>query len=120
MAILTRSVASRNAIRTGADCDGERRWHGRGVKPVSADEHRQLCTIELVAEGHAERCPGEECLFWDRGCALSRIEHELDHRPAVARVLLDLRRELEAGREIAIEAAHRRFAHVLNEDEQID
>jgi len=108
MAILTRSVASRNAIRRGADCDGERRWHGRGVKPVSADEHRQLC------------CPGEECLFWDRGCALSRIEHELDHRPAVARVLLDLRRELEAGREIAIEAAHRRFAHVLNEDEQID
>jgi len=80
-------------------------------------EHRQLCTIELIAEGHAERCPGEDCAFWDRGCVLARIEVELDGRPDVAQILLDLRRELEAGRVVELEEAHSRFAHILNEDE---
>lgn len=82
-------------------------------------EHRQLCTIELIAEGHAERCPGEECAFWDRGCVLARIEAELDDRPEVAQLLLDLRRELEAGRTVELEEAHSRFAHILNEDEAV-
>ncbi len=82
-------------------------------------EHRQLCTIELIAEGHAERCPGEHCAFWDRGCVLVRIEAELDGRPDVAQILLDLRRELEAGRAVELEEAHSRFAHILNEDERI-
>ena len=82
-------------------------------------EHRPLCTIELIAEGHAERCPGEECAFWERGCVLTRVETQLADRPEVARVLVDLRRELEAGREIALEHVHTRFAHVLNEDEGI-
>jgi hypothetical protein len=85
------------------------------MKPDS--EHRQLCTIELIAEGHAERCPGEECPFWEQGCALARIEYELDLRPEVAQILLGLRRELEAGRSVEIEDAHSRFAHLLNEDE---
>ena len=87
------------------------------MKPTH--EHRQLCTIELIAEGHAERCPGEECAFWERGCALERVESEFDSRPEVARLLLDLRRELELGRAVAIEEAHSRFAHILNEDEAI-
>ena len=87
------------------------------MKP--ADEHRQLCTIELIAEGHAERCPGEECAFWDRGCALARVEGELDGRPEVAQLLVNLRRELESGRSIDIEEARARFAHILNEDEAI-
>ena len=87
------------------------------MKP--ADEHRPLCTIELIAEGHAERCPGEECAFWDRGCALARIEGELDGRPEVAQLLVNLRRELESGRSIEIEDAHSRFAHLLNEDDGI-
>jgi hypothetical protein len=87
------------------------------VKP--ADEHRPLCTIELIAEGHAERCPGEECAFWDRGCALARIEGELDGRPEVAQLLVNLRRELESGRSIEIEDAHSRFAHLLTEDDGI-
>jgi len=94
------------------------RWHGRGVKPH--DEHRPLCTIELIAEGHATRCPGEGCAFWERGCVLSRVESELGGRPDVAHLLLELRRELEAGREVALEDAHARFAHILNEDEHID
>ena len=83
------------------------------------DEHRPLCTIELIAAGHAERCPGEECAFWDRGCALARIEGELDGRPEVAQLLVNLRRELESGRSIEIEEAHSRFAHLLNEDDDI-
>ena len=82
-------------------------------------EHRQLCTIALIAEGHAERCPGEQCAFWEHGCALARIEYELEGRPDVARLLVELRGELEAGREIDIEEVHSRFAHILNEDEGI-
>lgn len=91
--------------------------HRRAVKPQT--EHRQLCTIELIAEGHADRCPGEECAFWDRGCALARAESALDERPEVAQLLLDLRRELESGRVIQLEDARSRFAHILNEDERI-
>jgi hypothetical protein len=87
------------------------------VKP--ALEHRQLCTIELIAEGHAQRCPGEQCPFWEHGCALTRIEVELDSRPEVALLLLDLRRELEAGRVIELDEARSRLAHVLNEEEGI-
>jgi hypothetical protein len=64
------------------------------VKPKV--EHKPLCTIEIVALGHAARCPGEECPFWDRGCALTRVEHQLDGRPDVAQLLLDLRHELDA------------------------
>jgi hypothetical protein len=87
------------------------------VKPTR--EHRPLCTIEMIAENHAQRCPGEDCAFWERGCVLARIEANLADRPEVAQVLVDLRRELESGREIELEAAHSRFAHVLNEDEGI-
>lgn len=84
-----------------------------------ATEHRQLCTIELIAEGHAERCPGEECAFWEHGCALTRVEYALEGRPDVARLLVDLRRELQSGREIDVEEAHSRLSHILNEDEGI-
>lgn len=84
---------------------------------MTTESHRPLCTIELIAEGHADRCPGEECAFWEHGCALSRIESDLDSRPEVAALLLELRRELDAGRTIdAADAAdaralfHRRLA----------
>ena len=72
-------------------------------------EHRPLCTIELIAEGHAERCTGEECPFWERGCALARVEAQLDARPEVAALLLDLRRDLEAGRELTVHEARSRL-----------
>ena len=81
--------------------------------------HRHLCTIELIAEGHAERCPGEACVFWEHGCALTRIEYELEGRPDVARLLVDLRRELESGRELDVDEVHSRFSHLLNEEEGI-
>ena len=83
-------------------------------------EHHQLCTIALIAEGHSERCPGEDCAFWERGCALARIETQLDGRPEVAQILLDLRREIEGGRAVALEEARARFAHVLNVEEGIE
>jgi hypothetical protein len=73
-------------------------------------EHRPLCTIELIAEGHADRCPGEVCVFWDRGCILSRAESELDGRPEVAQLLLELRRELQAGRVMEVERARAMLA----------
>jgi hypothetical protein len=61
-----------------------------------AYEHHPLCTIELVAGDEASRCPGEQCAYWDRGCVLTRIETELEGHPEVARLLLELRRRLEA------------------------
>jgi hypothetical protein len=72
-------------------------------------EHRPLCTIELIADGHAERCTGEACPFWERGCTLARVEAQLDGRPEVAELLLDLRRELEAGRELTVAEARLRL-----------
>ena len=85
-----------------------------------AGEHVQLCTIALIGEGHAERCPGADCAFWERGCALARIETELDGRPEVARLLLDLRREIEAGRAVELEQARSALAHILNDEERVD
>jgi hypothetical protein len=90
------------------------------MKAKPALEHQPLCTVELIAHGHAERCPGEECAFWERGCVLARVEAELADRPEVAQLLLDLRHELEAGRQVEVEAARARFAHLLNEDDDID
>ena len=96
-----------------------RPWgHDHGMH--GAIEHRPLCTIELIAEGHAGRCPGAACPFWDRGCALARVELELEGRPEVARLLLELRRELEAGRAVELEAARATLAHLLNDEEGID
>jgi hypothetical protein len=86
----------------------------------SETEHHPLCTIELIATGHAGRCPGEECAFWDHGCALARVEVVLDGRPEVAQILLDLRHELEAGRTIELEEARSTLAHILNDDAGIE
>jgi hypothetical protein len=78
------------------------------------DEHSPFCTIELIADGHAERCSGEQCAFWQQGCVLTRVQADLADRPEVAQLLVDLRRELEAGREVSVAAAtaefHRRLA----------
>ncbi|MEP6893632.1 MAG: hypothetical protein ABI927_07600, partial [Gaiellaceae bacterium] len=61
---------------------------------MPTESHRPLCTIELIAEGHADRCPGEKCAFWEHGCVLTRIESGLDGQPEVAALLLELRREI--------------------------
>jgi hypothetical protein len=77
------------------------------------DEHRELCTVELIAEGHAECCPGENCPFWQRGCVLTRVEEELDARPELAALLLELRRELDAGHEVAADPVRSQLEHLL-------
>lgn len=78
-------------------------------------EHRRLCTIELIAEGHAERCPGEACAFWHDGCVLEAAEGDLEGRPEVAALLVALRREVEAGTAIPVETARNRLAGALGE-----
>jgi len=75
--------------------------------------HRPLCTIELIAEGHAGRCPGDDCVFWDRGCILARIETELNDRPEVADLLLSLRHDLASGRALEVEEARSTLSHIL-------
>jgi hypothetical protein len=76
--------------------------------------HRPLCTIELIAEGSAERCPGDECPFWETGCVLDKVEHELTERREVAAFLLGLRRTLQHPELEELDAAraafHRRLA----------
>lgn len=79
------------------------------MQPFEEKPHRKLCTIELIAEGHAERCPGEACAFWVDGCALERVENDLEARPEVAALLLGLRRELEQGRPLSVAEVRRRL-----------
>lgn len=74
-----------------------------------------LCTIELIAEGHAERCPGESCAFWHDGCVLQAVEADLQERPDVAEMLLGLRREVEGGEQIPIAIAREQLRAALSE-----
>jgi hypothetical protein len=76
---------------------------------------RRICTIELIAEGHAERCPGEDCAFWHDGCLLEAVEVDLQERPEVAALLLTLRREIEAGAAIPLDDARARLRATLAE-----
>jgi hypothetical protein len=62
---------------------------------MEAAHHRPLCTIELIAEGVADRCPGAKCPFWDGACVLDKVAHELSERRDVAAFLLGLRHNLE-------------------------
>ena len=83
-----------------------------------------LCRLDLIA-GHAERCPGPPCPFWEPGgaalegrCVLERVGPELEYRPELAEVLLELRRRLESARtEADASEARRAFAHALNLEE---
>jgi hypothetical protein len=76
-----------------------------------------LCTIELIADGHAERCLGESCAFWQDGCVLEAVEADLQSSPRVAALLLDLRREIEAGESVPVELARERLRGALSESD---
>ena len=82
---------------------------------MTPESHRPLCTLELIAEGHADRCTGEACTFWENGCLLSRVQADLDGRPEVAALLLALRRDLEAGRRVEVADAQALFRRRLVE-----
>src|SRR5262249_6917973 len=84
----TGSVASRSLISERTDVAGRRLSQDRRM--TSSETHRPLCTIELIAEGTATRCPGGECAFWETECILSRMESELGDRPEVAGLLLEI------------------------------
>ena len=86
----------------------------------SETAHRPLCTVELIAAGHATRCPGDACAFWDDGCVLARVEFELDDRPEVAALLVELRRALEAGQAVEVAQARTTLAGILDEADGID
>ena len=58
--------------------------------------HRPRCTIELIAGGQGDRCPGDGCPYWENGCIFDRVEADLDGRWEVAQFLLDVRRRLES------------------------
>ncbi len=75
-----------------------------------------LCTIELIAEGHAERCPGQGCAFWHDGCVLEAVEVELQAAPGVAELLLSLRREIEEGARIPVDEARERLLEAMGEE----
>jgi hypothetical protein len=75
-----------------------------------------LCTIELIAEGHAERCPGAGCAFWQDRCVLEAVEVDLQAAPAVAELLLSLRREIENGARIPVDEARERLLEALGEE----
>ncbi len=81
---------------------------------TTTDTHRPLCTIELIAEGRVTRCPGHVCRFWEKECAIARVEGELDGRPEVARLLLGIRRELERAKLVVDEDAVAHFHHRLS------
>jgi hypothetical protein len=60
------------------------------------------CSLAYALD-RLEPCPGSQCAFWDttaggEGCAFAAVEAELRREPAVARMLLRKRRELEAAR----------------------
>jgi hypothetical protein len=105
--------------------DGARR-QARDHPRMTAAARDLLCRLELIA-GHAERCPGEPCPFWEPGgaalaggCVLDRVGFEIDRRPEVASLLLEMRHRIEHARDDAdVEAARVALSHALN-DELLD
>jgi len=81
------------------------------------------CTIRLVAEGKAEECPADRCVFWDPGtpwaegaCILERLGTDIT-RPDLAAYLLETRERLERARDLEqAEEAHREFSRRLGRD----
>ncbi len=66
----------------------------------------QFCTLRLVAEGRAEPCPREGCVFWEAGgavvqggCLIERLAVDV-HRPDLAASLLATREHLERERKV--------------------
>jgi hypothetical protein len=81
------------------------------------------CTIRVVAEGKAEECPRDRCVFWeprtpwtDGSCVLDRTGVDIN-RPDLAGYLIEVRDRLEQVRELSeAEEAHREFSRRLGRD----
>ena len=95
---------------------------GRTLWVVSQSEPT-TCTLRLAAEGQAEPCPHERCVFWEPGgavvegvCLVERLGVDLS-TPELAAYLLETRQRLEGARDMAeAEAAHSEFARRLGRD----
>ena len=56
-----------------------------------------------AALGVYEECPGGWCAFWDHGrCVIEELGLNVGDEAALAAYLLDVRRDLEAGRDTTI------------------
>ena len=73
------------------------------------------CRLCLIGERTHEPCTQGRCGFWESGCVLDRLGHEV-REPAVARYLLGTRRRLDALRRDEAEAAHLEFARRLGRE----
>lgn len=76
------------------------------------------CKLRLAAQGQAEPCPRELCVFWEPGgavvpgaCVIDRLGIDV-RRADLAAYLLEARDRLERARDLTeAEAAHREFSH---------
>lgn len=75
------------------------------------------CKLRLAAQGQAEPCPRELCVFWEPGgavvpgaCVIDRLGIDV-RRADLAAYLLEARDRLERARDLTeAEAAHREFS----------
>jgi hypothetical protein len=51
----------------------------------------------LAAVDIAERCPGEQCPFFEETCLLTEVRPQLATNPALVQFLLGIREKLEDG-----------------------
>ena len=55
------------------------------------------CLLQRGLDGY-ERCPGDACPFWADGrCRLGDLRADIATNPELARLLLDLRAQLQGG-----------------------
>jgi hypothetical protein len=76
----------------------------------------QECTLRTAAQGQAEPCPRESCVFWEPGgavvpgaCVIERLGVDV-RRVDLSTYLLEVRERIEQARTLAeVEATHREF-----------
>lgn len=81
------------------------------------------CKLRLAAQGQAEPCPRELCVFWEPGgavvpgaCVIDRLGIDV-RRADLAAYLLEARRRLERARDLTeAEAAHTEFSRRIGVD----
>ena len=113
------SVQHRNGISAQTDV-----VRGGGIDTgVMSQIEPKPCTLRLAAGSYTEVCPRERCAFWEPGgavvegnCLIERLGTDVAN-PDLASYLLETRKRLEQGRNLAeAEEAHREFSRRLGRD----